>query len=105
MRMVLKRAKDNHCEIIERDNTSKTFRELVGGYIEIFRLTDKIIIVLNEEGKLLGLEPNIAVPCHDGVYEQIVGDIVFVEDDGGGDFVDISYESIECLKNIGLEIK
>lgn len=42
------------------DNTLEAFQELVGGYIETVPLEGipGALIVCNEEGKLLGMEPN-----------------------------------------------
>lgn len=34
-------------------------RDMVGGYIEIIFLTDDKLMVVNEEGKLIGLETNL----------------------------------------------
>ena len=61
-------------EIIE--NTLANLQKLVGGYIEVVYLDD-IIMIINEEGKLDGLKPNFLMP-----HDVIVGDVLFVGDDG-----------------------
>lgn len=58
-------------------NTLEDLQKLVGGYIETFTFADDACIICNEEGKLLGLEPN----CH-LFGEDFVGDIIFVGTDG-----------------------
>jgi len=40
------------------DNTLEALQEAVGGYIETVRITEKIVIVCNEEGKLKNLPKN-----------------------------------------------
>jgi hypothetical protein len=61
-------------EIIE--NTLSNLQSLVGGYIEVVYL-DKILMIVNEEGKLENLKPNFVVP-----HDVIVGDVFFIGDDG-----------------------
>ena len=85
-------------------NELETYNKLVGGWIETFGLTDEILIVLNEEGKINGLEPNLVIPCHGGMTEYIVGDVVFVSIDGA-DFGGLSDRHLLELESIGLEIK
>ena len=48
--------KDPHRLVIP--NTLKAMQILVGGHIEAHRFTEDTVIICNEEGRLLGLEPN-----------------------------------------------
>lgn len=60
------------------DNSLKGYRKAVDGYIEAIPLPgmeDQIDIVLNDEGKLRGLEPNIVIPEYSDI---VVGTIVVV---------------------------
>ena len=77
-------------EIREIVNTLDIFQTLVGGHIETVRLTKSVLLVCNEEGKLLGLEPNIF--CRNDV---IVGPVILVGD-AGEDFG--SVKDIELWK-------
>lgn len=61
-----------------------------------------MLIVLNEEGKLKGLEDNFGIPCHDGRVEVIVGDVAFISYDDDGSFVGLSDEHIDFLSSVGL---
>lgn len=58
-------------------------QSIVGGYIEIIYLPDGKIMVLNEEGKLDGLEVNIqATLLYQAAYrvdDFIVGDVLICE--------------------------
>lgn len=64
-------------KVVEIENDLKTFQTLVGGYIECVKLwnlpASKIILVCNEEGKLLGLKENFV--NNDDI---IVGTVVIV---------------------------
>lgn len=63
--------------IQEVENSLKALQELVGGYIEPVCLPGGICMIVNEEGKLLGLEPNFPLE-----RDLIVGTAVFVGVDG-----------------------
>lgn len=83
-------------EPMEIDNTLETFQKLVEGYIEIVPLQEnsKVFIVLNDEGKLLGLEPNFF-----WYNDIIVGNAVFVRSNGMGDFTNLTNEDLEEIYN------
>ena len=66
------------------DNTLEAFQEAVGGYIETVTLASDLVIVCNEEGRLLGLDHNATV-C--GV--PFVGTIIFAAYNREGDFISI----------------
>lgn len=55
------------------DNTLEAFQEIVGGYIECFAVSTDMTIVCNEDGKNIGLEPNVEI-----LGEKFVGTIMFV---------------------------
>lgn len=43
------------------DNTLEAFQEAVGGYIETVTVADDLVIVCNEEGRLIGMPFNTTV--------------------------------------------
>lgn len=57
--MVKEPGADSKWERREVDNTLRTFQGLVGGYIEAVTVCDGLVLIVNEEGKLQGLEPNV----------------------------------------------
>ena len=74
-------------EMIEND--LKSYQNIVGGHIEVVEFYfegGKVLCILNEEGKLEGLKPNFAFEIYkkeDKRYlDIIVGDVVFVGEDG-----------------------
>lgn len=66
-------------EIREIENDLKPMQELVGGYIEMVRLGDDILIVCNEMGKFDCMDPNFYVEAID---DLIVGPAFFCRADG-----------------------
>ena len=73
------------------ENTTEAMRALVGGWLECVPLWDgEHDIWLNEEGKLLGLEPNrmVAAP-QPGAGWDIVGTFFVAAHDDAGDTVSI----------------
>ena len=54
-------------------------QEIVGGWIEIVYLRDERIMVVNEEGKVNRLEPNIVATnllLAQGGWDMVVGDVL-----------------------------
>jgi len=70
--------------IIEAENTLEKFQELVGGYIEILPANDDktILMIVNEEGKIHGLQNNILWMGN----TSIVGNVVFIQNGTDGEF-------------------
>lgn len=65
-------------------NTLEAFQKLVGGYIEAIPVTNRMIIICNEEGKLLDLPQNFELFGSD----IICGTAIFCGVDGE-DFGDV----------------
>lgn len=67
----------------EIDNTLEAMQETVGGYIEALRIKDEpdreewAVIICNEEGRLLDLQPNIEAGGH-----ELVGTIIICGENG-----------------------
>jgi hypothetical protein len=64
------------------ENSLESFQKIVGGYIEYYRLFESrplLGIYINEEGKLLGLEPNLYTGG-----DFIVGTVVAISTDPYG---------------------
>lgn len=76
------------CEEIE--NSLEAFQTTVGGYIEVIPLTNKLVVVCNEEGKLKELPVSAVLldpemqPC-----DMLHGDLIVCRTDLKGEFADI----------------
>lgn len=70
-------------EILEVEDSLKSFQKLVGGLIESVRsvFPEPFSIYINEEGKLLELTPNIVLPYGDWVAGTVV--VLAHTEDGG----------------------
>ena len=60
-------------EACEVENSLEALQEEVGGYIESFQFAEDFTLLINEEGKNLGLEPNLFV-----LGEPLVGTVLAV---------------------------
>ena len=96
---VLKVSAGKMPERIEVENTLEELQKQVGGYIQaICPFDNSVGIICNEEGKIMGLEPN-RVLIIDGHMDILVGDILIVgltEDDFRSLTVDefVTYEKL-----------
>lgn len=80
----------SHLSEINIDNTLEALQGAVDGYIEVVTLVpDKAVMIVNEEGKLRKLYPNIIASAIAGT--QIVGNALILGVDGD-EFTDIPLE-------------
>jgi len=68
----------------KEEATLKKMQKTVGGWIQVIRLNPKQKMVINEEGKLLGLRPNkeatdMLRKAFPGTMDYIAGDAVILE--------------------------
>ena len=75
-------------------NTLEAKQNLVGGLIECVPYDDETLLICNEEGKLIGMKPNI---CFD--YDYIAGDCFLIGDDyENADFKSLTDKQIKKAK-------
>lgn len=80
--------------VTEIENSLKSFQNIVGGYIECIEIPDAegIDIILNEEGKIYGLAPNVYLPEYD---DCIMGPIIVVAfDSSSGEHIGLNDKQI-----------
>lgn len=95
LKIVLKKV-DEEPKLMNIENTLEAKQKLVDGLIEVVRISDDILLVCNEEGKLENLQPNLMFD-----YDYIAGDCFFVGDDyNNGNFKSLTDEQIEEVKDI-----
>ena len=78
-------------KVIEIEHNLSTIQNYVGGLIDIVEIEEDVDIIINDEGKLLGLSPNLVL------YEFgdiIVGDFLVVGQENG-ETISLSEEKIE----------
>lgn len=75
-------------------NNLHLLQQLVDGPIEVHTLTDGLVMIVNEEGKLKNLEPNFYV---DRLKDTILGTAIFCGEDGE-DFADIDEHDLTVLQ-------
>ena len=76
--------------VVELENTLKALQRAVGWYIETVRITSDACLICNEEGRLMGLEPNPVM----GI--SLVGPVLCVGVNGDA-FCSLTDESAEFL--------
>lgn len=76
----------------EVENELATFQSLVGGYIEVLSMGDGVGLIVNEEGKLIGLPVNFGLG-----YDTINGTAVFVAFGNDGEFKDLTDLQIDTI--------
>ena len=79
-------------EVIEIEDTLEAKQKLVNGLIEVVPYIDDMLLICNEEGKILKMHPNL-----DFTYDYIAGNCCVV----GDDFENAGFRSLtdEEIKN------
>lgn len=83
IKAIVKRPDERFGHVCNISASLENLQKTVGGYIEAVPLTDGIVMICNEEGKLKGLEPNFHLP-----YDTMVGTVIICGTDGD-EFSDI----------------
>lgn len=91
---VLKKEPGKEFVVTEINNELSALQEAVGGYIEVFPVSEEVLIICNEEGKLNGLPFNVKL-CN----EIFVGTILIVGQDGE-EFADVPEDLIKGLQEV-----
>ena len=91
----------NAPEELEIDGTLESMQQIVGGLIQaIYPWVDPVALICNDEGKLLGLEPNRYLMNEEGeVYDIICGPF-FICGLGREDFASLTPELMERYKRM-----
>ena len=83
-------------ERITIPHTLDAMQSMVCGYIQaIYPYKDSIAIVCNEEGKLLGMEPNRAIRNEDGDILDIISGTFFICGLSSDDFCSLTEEQLK----------
>lgn len=88
------------------ENSLKAKQELVGGNIEVVRITPEIDAIINEEGKLRCLPMNRLWTDGSGeTYDLLVGNIVCVRHNEEGEFTSILETDKKIIDQLLIPIK
>lgn len=97
----------NDLELKEKeiDNSLKALQNEVGGYIEIPSFSRKlsennIDMIINEEGKVNRLQPQLAIYQDNKIVDVICGNIIFASANEDGDTIGLTDEQIEVVKEV-----
>jgi hypothetical protein len=85
------------------DYTIEELQKLVGGYIETVHVTDDILLVVNEHGKLDELPVNfITIVSKNGelIPTDVIHGDVFFTSWAGSEFVSLDKTQIQQIKNM-----
>ena len=90
IRAIVKRPDEQYGHVTNISNTLRNLQRIVEGPIEVVRITEKIVCICNEEGKIRNLQRNFYLgkrPFGDLILGEVA--IVGVEDD---EFVDLDLD-------------
>ena len=85
-------------------NSLKELQRYVGGLIQAVHLTQSVIVICNDEGKLQQLPINRARIDNDQVIDYFVGNILCVRH-SGEEFASIEPEDIEVIERCLVPLK
>ena len=89
----------------EIENSLEAKQKYVQGLIQVISLNSQIDIICNDEGKLIGLEPNRAFMDGEDILDILVGDILACRHDAEGNFTSIKEEDIPIIESMLLPIR
>lgn len=92
-------------ELKQISNELEIFQGIVGGYIEIPFISEKlhdkgIDIIINEEGKLEGLEPQLVITKGNEILDLICGNVIFTGNDKKGNQKSLTKEQFIYVKEL-----
>ena len=87
-------------EVIEFKEGYKELQRLVEGYFEMPALFDDVDVVLNEEGKFNGSDPNRLLYYKGQLIDILFGNIVIVDANEEGETISLSEEKINKYMKI-----
>ena len=88
-------------KVTEIENTLENLQKIVGGYIEcIYPFEDNVGLICNEEGKLIGLEPNRVLRDDDGNAVDIIFGTFIITGLTEDDFGSLTDEQAEYYLDI-----
>lgn len=89
-----------HPKPVQLENNLEALQAAVGGYIEYAPLVTyegvEYVMLLNEEGKLIGLEPNRRI----GESDVLVGDCYICAMNAEGEHVDMTPEMLDIFTTL-----
>ena len=98
--MVVKADSDVLTVVENFEHSLESLQKFVGGYIEAVRVTESIVIWVNEEGKLEGLEGNFYLTDKNGLpIDLIAGNALFTGSNGEGETVSLTDEEVTYIKD------
>ena len=95
-------------EISEGENQLKDMQNYIGGHMEIPYIKkifndNEILVILNEEGKLLDLEPTCVTIKDETMHDSLNGNVLFLSAEGE-DIVGLNEKQINIIRQeINLE--
>ena len=95
-------------EVSEGENQLKDMQNYIGGHIEIPYIKkifndNEILVILNEEGKLLNLEPTCILKKDEQIYDTLNGNVLFLGEESEN-IIGLNEKQINIIKNeINLE--
>lgn len=84
--------------IMEIGDDLQSYRNFVGGSLEVYCIGNSLDIVLNQEGRLKGLELRVEYIEGDRIIQVIAGDCFVCRHDEYGKFISINDEDIPYIK-------
>ena len=97
IKTIIKRPDEEFGHIANISNTLENLQKTVGGKIETLYLGHGLILIVNEEGKLMNLEPNFRTGR--GFFADTIVGTAIVVGQNGDDFGDIPI-TFQTWKNL-----
>mgnify|MGYP002626235783 CR=1 FL=1 len=87
VRCIIKRPDETYGHMTNISCSLKNLQKTVEGYIETLTIGERIVIICNEEGKILKLQPNFYVGG--GFWSDLIRGTAIIIGQDGDDFCDL----------------
>ncbi|MBP3916619.1 DUF3846 domain-containing protein [Clostridium sp.] len=86
------------------ENTLENLQGEVGGLIDCPYISEdlskeKIDMIINDEGKINGLKPNLVLSSEDKIIDIVFGPVIFASYDDEGNFSSLSENQVKFIKD------
>lgn len=100
---------DGTADLIDREHEVEVWQGIVGGWVQRIPVTAGCSVLADEDGRLKLYEVNLPATALASQLgwpgDFLVGEVIFVGDEGGNTFSDVPDDVVQVARRIDIEIQ